>query len=191
MESNARDKILQTARQLIEAYGYNNLKINDITEKAGVAIGTFYWHFKQGKSSIVKELAREGARNLNLFLKKIKIEPDNPIKGFKPFFLKYIEFHRKSRSQLIALETESMINPEIAAEFEEILKTEMLGTVEFIENILKKSNIALKDLSEKLKISTILFDDLVHRHVIFDDRYGSDDFFADLLVSFFDTILTK
>jgi AcrR family transcriptional regulator len=191
MEINVRDKILQTARQLIEEYGYNNLKINDITEKAGVAVGTFYWHFKEGKISIVKELAREGTRGLNKFLKNIKIDSDKPIIGFKPFFLKYIEFHRKTRAQLIAFETESMMNPDLAIEFEEILKTEMLGTVEFIENILKKSNITLKDLSEKLKISTILFDDLVHKHVIFNDRYGSDDYFTDLLVSFFDTILTK
>ena len=191
MDLSPKDKILQTARQMIEDYGYNSLNINHLAEKAGVAIGTLYWHFKKGKISIVKELARQEAQKIKNFLKEIKIKPDKPIVGFKPFILKYIEFHKKNKALLRAFEIENLTNPEIAAEFDSITKTEIEGTTEFIENVLKKSNLKTEDLSEKIKLSTFFLDDLVHRHVIFNNRYGSDELLADLLISLFNIILKK
>ncbi len=191
MELSPKDKILQKARQMIEDYGYNNLNINHLAEKAGVAIGTLYWHFKKGKISIVKELAKQEAQKIKDFLKEVKIKPDKPIVGFKPFILKYIEFHKKNEALLRAFEIETITNQEMFTEFDNITKTEIEGTTEFIENVLKKNNLKVEDLSEKIKLSALFLDDLVHKHVIFNNRYGSDEFLADLLISLFNVILTK
>jgi len=191
MDLSPKDKILQIACQMIEDYGYNSLNINHLAEKAGVAIGTLYWHFKKGKISIVKELAKQEAQKIKNFLKEVKIKQDKPIVGFKPFILKYIEFHKKNKALLRAFEIENISNPEIAAEFDNITKIEAEETTEFIENVLKKTNINREDLSERIKLSTLLLDDLVHKHVIFNNRYGSDEFLADLLISLFKVILKK
>ena len=191
MDLSPKDKILQIACQMIEDYGYNSLNINHLAEKAGVAIGTLYWHFKKGKISIVKELAKQEAQKIKDFLKEVKIKPDKPIVGFKPFILKYIEFHKKNKALLRAFEIENISNPEIAAEFDNITKIEAEETTEFIENVLKKTNINREDLSERIKLSTLLLDDLVHKHVIFNNRYGSDEFLADLLISLFNIIMKK
>jgi len=191
MELSPKDKILQTARQMIEDYGYNNLNINNLAEKAGVAIGTLYWHFKKGKISIVKELAKQEAQKIKDFLKEVKIKPDKPIVGFKPFILKYIEFHKKNKALLRAFEIENITNQEMSTEIDNITKTEVEGTTVFIENVLKKTNLKVEDLSEKIKLSALFLDDLVHRHVIFNNRYGSDELLADLLIGLFNIILKK
>ena len=138
MDLTPKDRIIQTARQMIEDYGYNSLNINHLAEKAGVAIGTLYWHFKKGKISIAKELAKQEAQKIKNFLMEVKIKQDKPIAGFKPFILKYIEFHKKNEALLRAFEIENITNPEVAVEFDNITKTEVEGTTDLIKNVLKK-----------------------------------------------------
>ena len=54
-----KKKILDTALEMIEEQGYVNLNVNHLAERAGVAIGTLYWHFKRGKPDIVKEMVNK------------------------------------------------------------------------------------------------------------------------------------
>jgi len=49
-----KNKVFETAIELIKEKGYNNVTISHICEKAGVAKGTFYVHYKS-KDDIVKE----------------------------------------------------------------------------------------------------------------------------------------
>ncbi len=189
MVLSAKEKILQTARQMIEDYGYNNLNVNHLAEKAGVAIGTLYWHFKKGKVSLVKELASQEAQNIKALLTEVKINSSKPLEGFKPLILKYIEHHRKNKAFLRGLEIETMNNLESAEEFDNIKNAEFEGPTVFIECLFEKANIKTEGLSDKIRISTLLLDDLVHRHVLFDNRYGKDESFTNLLIKLFTAIL--
>ncbi|WP_129595883.1 TetR/AcrR family transcriptional regulator [Anaerophilus nitritogenes] len=49
-----KNKVFETAIRLIKKKGYDNVTISEICEKAGVAKGTFYVHYKS-KEDIVKE----------------------------------------------------------------------------------------------------------------------------------------
>ena len=49
-----KNKIFETASDLIEEKGYNNVTIKEICEKAGVAKGTFY-HYFSAKEDIIIE----------------------------------------------------------------------------------------------------------------------------------------
>ncbi|MGO5073953.1 TetR/AcrR family transcriptional regulator [Clostridium sporogenes] len=49
-----KNKIFETAIELIKEKGYNNVTISQICDKAGVAKGTFYVHYKS-KEDIIKE----------------------------------------------------------------------------------------------------------------------------------------
>lgn len=51
---HTKNKLFETAVELIKENGYDNVTISDICEKAGVAKGTFYVHYKS-KEDIVKE----------------------------------------------------------------------------------------------------------------------------------------
>ena len=52
-----RQKLLDTAENLLKANGFNALCVEDITKAAGVAKGTFYVYFKH-KEDIVSEICR-------------------------------------------------------------------------------------------------------------------------------------
>lgn len=49
-----KNKLFETAIELIKEKGYDNVTISEICEKAGVAKGTFYVHYK-AKEDIIKE----------------------------------------------------------------------------------------------------------------------------------------
>ncbi|MBD3214669.1 MAG: TetR family transcriptional regulator [Candidatus Lokiarchaeota archaeon] len=186
MDLSAKDRILYTARKMIESQGYNNLNINTLAENAKVAIGTLYWHFKKGKQSIVKELLRQSAEEIQPLLKDFKFEPNKPIKGFKPFLLKYIQSHREHRMLIRAFVIEEL---EDEADFREFSREEIEKTIHFLKKNLKKYETDIDNFPKKLKTFALFLDDLVHQHIIFNDKYGSDDFLVDILANLFEFIL--
>lgn len=54
-----RERIYQTALELLESDGYENIRIEDICQKAGVSIGTFYNYFKS-KNEILQLIYKKG-----------------------------------------------------------------------------------------------------------------------------------
>lgn len=54
-----KEKIYQTALDLLESDGYENIRIEDICQKAGVSIGTFYNYFKS-KNEILQLIYKKG-----------------------------------------------------------------------------------------------------------------------------------
>ncbi|MFW9913756.1 MAG: TetR/AcrR family transcriptional regulator [Candidatus Thorarchaeota archaeon] len=55
-KSQAKERILRTTEKAIRKKGYTNLNVNDIAYLAKVSIGTLYYHFPDGKTSILAEL---------------------------------------------------------------------------------------------------------------------------------------
>lgn len=55
-KSKAKERILQTAEDAIREKGYSSLNVNDIAYLAKVSIGTLYYHFPDGKASILAEI---------------------------------------------------------------------------------------------------------------------------------------
>lgn len=66
-----RQKLLDVTNALIKEKGFNKLSIADITERAGVAKGTFYIYFKH-KEEIVLEICKNLFKETQLKLDKIK-----------------------------------------------------------------------------------------------------------------------
>ena len=65
-----KQKIYSSARELITQNGYDNVTVDEICQKAGVAKGTFYVHFK-AKEDIIKNIYRENAQKyVNQQMKK-------------------------------------------------------------------------------------------------------------------------
>ena len=55
-KSEAKERILRIAEKAIRKKGYTNLNVNDIAYQSKVSIGTLYYHFPDGKTSILAEL---------------------------------------------------------------------------------------------------------------------------------------
>ncbi|MEC0125874.1 TetR/AcrR family transcriptional regulator [Paenibacillus pabuli] len=58
-----RDQIIRIAMERFATQGYHQTKISDIVREAGVAQGTFYWHFKS-KEAIASEIVLTGREKL-------------------------------------------------------------------------------------------------------------------------------
>lgn len=56
-----KEKIYATALKLINEKGYNNVTVDSICQKAGIAKGTFYVHF-QAKDDIIRSIYKDNAR---------------------------------------------------------------------------------------------------------------------------------
>ncbi|AIC94499.1 MULTISPECIES: TetR/AcrR family transcriptional regulator [Shouchella] len=55
--------LMDAALPLLAQKGFHKTKVSDIVKEAGVAQGTFYWHFKN-KEAIVLHILKEGERYL-------------------------------------------------------------------------------------------------------------------------------
>ena len=53
-------KLLESAKRLISAHGFDHVSVEDITKDSGVAKGTFY-HYFECKEDVVRELSRKTA----------------------------------------------------------------------------------------------------------------------------------
>ncbi len=54
-----KERIYQSALELLESDGYENIRIEDVCQKAGVSIGTFYNYFKS-KNEILQLIYQKG-----------------------------------------------------------------------------------------------------------------------------------
>ncbi|MEM3939844.1 MAG: TetR/AcrR family transcriptional regulator, partial [Saccharolobus sp.] len=91
------NKIINAASDLIAERGFLNTSINDITSRAGVAYGLFYFYFKS-KHDILDELIKRFNKEMRYYLKVNTMGIQDRIElekvGFKKF-LQWMEDNRK------------------------------------------------------------------------------------------------
>ncbi len=83
------DKLLKAAEEIIGDKGYHDTSIYAITERAGVAMGTFYLYFR-GKKDIFRELIyyvhHEVRKYIQVSIKDIPDRKEAEVEGIKAFF---------------------------------------------------------------------------------------------------------
>lgn len=68
-KENTKQNVYFTARRLFEEKGFNNVTIEEIAEKAGVSVGTIYFHFNS-KQEIMAEYHSELDQAYSEYLKR-------------------------------------------------------------------------------------------------------------------------
>lgn len=72
-----KNKIYQCADQLFKEYGFDNVSVDSIVEKAGISKGSFYVHFNS-KDALIVALIKEYVSNLDLDYRAfVETFPDN------------------------------------------------------------------------------------------------------------------
>jgi TetR/AcrR family transcriptional regulator, lmrAB and yxaGH operons repressor len=109
--SNAREKILQTASELMEKQGYHGTGLNEIIQKSGAPKGSLYYYFPEGKEQLASEaILRAGQIVSERFRAKTADEPD-PAKAIRDFLymiakrMEETKFYTGSTMTMIAMET--------------------------------------------------------------------------------------
>jgi TetR/AcrR family transcriptional regulator, cholesterol catabolism regulator len=80
-----RSRILETAIELAEKGGFENVRLRDLAAQADVALGTLYKRFPSKESILIAALELE-AEKLEKTLSKKPVEGDTPVERVLTFF---------------------------------------------------------------------------------------------------------
>ena len=202
-KSAAKRRILDVADKLIREKGYATLNVNEIAHQAKVSIGTLYYHFPKGKSSILLEtranMADESIANLEKELGKEQyLEASKDFKdGLRKFLFVLLKLHRRNRQFLIAMEGETLTNMETYLEaidnvdLDDLFLKEINASLHPIKELMKR--FAKENVSAEGKEKQVhkVIDTLIHRHIYFGYNFGTDEEFIDMLTKIVYTLLRE
>lgn len=99
-------KILEASLEVIAEKGFMNTTVEDITRRAGIAYGLFYYYFKDKKEAL-EELLRRINREMRYYLKVSTAGYSSRIEMEKAGILKYLEwFNMNKKYHRVIIEAE-------------------------------------------------------------------------------------
>ena len=188
--SPVKDKILDTTIELISRDGYRKTSARKIARESKISVGTLYHHFKEGKLSILQEIAK---RQLKYLESKpfLEINYETIEDSLKALLLENLDMHRKMKGFISALEIEILSNFDYFLERKDLFANEQIQFSKQIkrqiEKFLENGNLSERDLTYIL----LIVDLLTHRHIIYRNIFGSDEDFVNLLIKLILAILNK
>lgn len=115
-----RTQILKIALGQFAEHGYHKTKVSDIVQAAGVAQGTFYWHFKS-KEAIALEIINQGQESLLQVVSQGYRQSEGTIqdavKASEKLFEDFFTFSKENKALMVLLyngmETEDSVRKAI------------------------------------------------------------------------------
>ncbi|NOX20446.1 MAG: TetR/AcrR family transcriptional regulator [Nitrospirae bacterium] len=102
--SGKRNIILNTAMNLFSKRPYHRVSMDEIAQKAKVAKGTLYYHFKS-KEALYAALLHEGLDIMILRLNE-RFKRDDPLENLKLFIHELVNFFNEKRTFFLVLQQE-------------------------------------------------------------------------------------
>jgi AcrR family transcriptional regulator len=192
-ESKAKKKILQVADEMFKQMGYAKLNVNEIAHEAGVSIGTLYYHFPEGKKSILMEIRGRIAEEYKTrFSERLDTERIHGAASFDEgleWLLKtLIGIHREERLVLAAMESEVLSNlaqyDKVAESIvvQDLMESDARPVVGVLETLLSRhprDGFTLR--GRGVKVNKVV-DILIHRFVYVESMFGSEREFLDMMI---------
>lgn len=192
-ESKARKRILEVADEMFRRVGYANLNVNEIAHEAGVSIGTLYYHFPEGKVSILMEIRGQIAeRYAKRFAERLDSERLRETasldEGLELLLDDLIDIHRGERLVLAAIESEVLSNltsyDQVAesVSVEDLMESDARPVIGVLEILLERHpEEGLTLVGKEAKINKVI-DVLIHRFVYVESIFGSEREFLDMMI---------
>ncbi len=199
-ESKAKKKILQVADEMFSRVGYASLNVNEIAHEAGVSIGTLYYHFPKGKTSILMEIRRQIAdKYVRRFEERLAPENLQAIaslnEGLEMLLETLIEIHREERLVLAAMDSEVLSNLAAYDRVAESVSVEemMRSDAEPVSRVLgilllRHPEEGLSLEGKEARVNKVI-DVLVHRFVYVEATFGSEQEFVEMMIKIVRTLL--
>ena len=192
-ESKAKKKILQVADEMFRRVGYASLNVNEIAHEAGVSIGTLYYHFSEGKISLLMEIRGQIADH---YVKRFaeRLDPErlhgtaSLNEGLELLFETLIEIHREERLVLAAMESEVLSNLTAYDQVAEsivvgdMMKSDAGPVTKVLETLLERHpEGGFSLIGEEARVNKVI-DVLMHRFVYSEATFGSEPEFIDMMI---------
>ena len=185
--SKAKQKILQVAETILPKVGYSGLNVNAVAEKAGVSIGTLYYHFPEGKISIIMEMRKQiSSRYMNTLKEQIEERFADGVSSFDDGLDKLldilIDLHRNDRMVIAAMESMVLGNlgayDELATEIDvdTLMQEDAKIILSTLGTLLERFPVEGVSLEKSFRITKIM-DILIHRFVYAEPVFGSEQEF--------------
>jgi len=192
-ESKAKKRILQVADEMFRRVGFASLNVNEIAHEAGVSIGTLYYHFPEGKTSILMEIRRQIADHYEKkFTERLDSERLQETaslnEGLELLLDNLIDIHREERLILAAIESEVLSNltsyDQVAESIsvEDLMESDARSVIGMLEILLERHpEEGLTLVGREAKINKVI-DVLIHRFVYVESMFGSEREFLDMMI---------
>ncbi|MCS7205242.1 MAG: TetR/AcrR family transcriptional regulator [Leptospiraceae bacterium] len=138
-----KNALLEAAKQIFFENGYRNTTIKDITDRAGVSIGTFYLYF-DNKLTIYKNVLFEGILQLEEHLrnsvKSIDVDTETAEKMIRILAKAYIEFYQRNPEYFDIIAVLNLTEEELRENHTKISKeihVKARDILRFIESIIR------------------------------------------------------
>jgi AcrR family transcriptional regulator len=182
LEPSTKDHIIRVATELITNKGYNSVSMREIAREANISAGTLFYHFKKGKSEILKIIFKDILEKLEVGRFFSVDNFDNFTEALKTILYRNIDLHRKSREFSAAMEVEIISNMDSYLKLSEFLEPEIDIIIEPIISVAKKFKKSNFNLEGKEKVILQAVDAIVHRHIYYRNMFGSDEDLVNLLM---------
>jgi AcrR family transcriptional regulator len=181
-ELSTRDHIIRVATELITSQGYSNISMREIARKANISAGTLFYHFKKGKSEILKILFKQAMEKLEVGTIFSVDNFDNFTEALKTILYRNIDIHRKFREFSAAIEVEIISNMDSYLKLSEFLEPEIDIIMKPIITTAKKFKKSSFNIEGKEKTILQVVDAIIHRHIYYRNMFGSDEDLVNLLM---------
>lgn len=104
-QENVKERIIDASINLFLAKGYVGATTKELAEKAGVAKGTLYWHFKSKDEILEKVLDRFSEEMYDVAFKKVEETDGGFLDKFKVLYRYITEFARDKKELLLVSNT--------------------------------------------------------------------------------------
>lgn len=200
-ESKAKKRIIETADGMFNRVGYADLNVNEIAHEANVSIGTLYYHFPNGKISILMEIRKQRAEHYTRnFAEKVDLERLRGIssldEGLELLLKSLIDIHREERLVLAAMDSEvlsNLIAYDRVAEsvsVKELMESDAKPVIGVLEVLLgMHPEEALTINGNGARVNKVV-DVLIHRYAYVESTFGSEREFIDTLIRIIRALLS-
>jgi AcrR family transcriptional regulator len=143
-----REKLIETGRELLLAYGPKKTTVADITEPVGIAKPTFYQFFDAKSDLYIVILEHE----LQEYMGTVRSELDGvtaPQEALKRLFRCYAEFAEGNefiQQTVIRGNYQDIIGSTSSGQFDDLVRTEMAEFIPLIEDIQNRSDGPLSEM---------------------------------------------
>jgi AcrR family transcriptional regulator len=175
----ARDKeerialVVKISQEIIEKEGYEYLSMNLLHKRTKIPIGTLYKDFPDGKEDVLLEILKSFK---DQFEEKYKKLDDDSLRDF---FYTSLDVGRKRRKFLIALQLETLKNPDsFIMKARKCVSDIDVNMFKQIAEYICGHSIEYEKLLDMLTV----WKAIVRQHVIFRNLYGSDEKFMNIII---------
>ena len=154
-----KEKILKEAAKMVAENGVDNLNVDVLTERCGVAKGTFYTYFKH-KEDVVFEICRDLFAQIEERMRQMTDK--NIIEKLSYYFDEFMNEVERYGVNITRAWIRGVIDPKNAPENFDSKKWQY--DVEMLENILKNA-VKSKDLKKNTPVELLT-------HIIISQLYG-------------------